>query len=249
MLNLKIGKKYVIDVKIRQVIISHYVLNDYLKRYAEDLEKIEPHTLDWIDGFTNDSVFYDIGALSGPFSLYAAIKVPSKVIAFEPEAQNFAALEMNHFLNKNRIKHPLVSLNVALSDSNELGLIYITKNVAGEAMKIIDKPLTRMEGKEFAPSHIQSVMKHTLDYMMSTFNLPAPNYIKIDVDGSEDKVLNGAKSTLANKNLKSVLIELLYPETKSIPLVKLLNDFGFKLDKKDQVEHYDGLYNCVFIRE
>jgi len=88
------------DIKkanVRNVELIQYSTNDYLKEYAENLENIEPETLDWIDGFKDESVFYDIGALSGPFSLYASIKKNSRIFAFEPEAQNFAVLEMNHF--------------------------------------------------------------------------------------------------------------------------------------------------------
>ena len=35
-----------------------------------------------------------------------------------------------------------------------------------------------------------------------------PNYIKIDVDGIEDLILDGAKNILLNKNLRSILIEI-----------------------------------------
>jgi len=115
-------------VKIRNVEIIQYIINGHLRNYAENLEKIEPKTLDWIDNFEKNSVFYDVGALSGPFSIYAALKTGVKVVAFEPEAQNFAALEMNHYLNRKRITHPIISLNIALSNLNELGKLYMSRN-------------------------------------------------------------------------------------------------------------------------
>jgi hypothetical protein len=52
----------------------------------------------WIDGFKKDSIFIDIGANIGMFSLYAA-KKNHKVIAFEPESLNFACLKyFLHFI-------------------------------------------------------------------------------------------------------------------------------------------------------
>ena len=46
-----------------------------------------------------------------------------------------------------------------------------------------------------------------LDDAINLFGLPAPNHIKIDVDGIEMKVLAGAAKTLANSGLRSVMVE------------------------------------------
>jgi len=236
------------EVLIRNVRILHYVFNNALKHFADNLEKIEPDTLDWIENFEKNSVFYDIGASTGPYSTYAAIKVGAKVVAFEPEAQNFAVLEMNHYLNRDRIVDPIISINCALSDKIELGRLFITKIEAGQAMKILDNPISRMEKKEFKPAHIQFVLKQTLDDIISRYNLPHPNYIKIDVDGSERKLIQGSKKTFSNKKLKSILIELLDPNGESSKIVELICGLGFKMKSKKQVEHYEGLYNCIFTR-
>lgn len=236
------------DVKIRDVKILHYILNAQLRNYAENLEKMEPDTLDWIDSFKKNSIFYDIGALSGPFTLYAAIKTNAKVIAFEPEAQNFAALEMNHYLNRKRIVNPIISLNLALSDSNELGKLYMSRNVAGSTVKILDKPALRMNGEIFEPGHVQFVLKFKLDDVVENFALPYPNYVKIDVDGAEEGVLMGAKGVITNNNIKSILIELVDPEGKSRQLVDYLINLGYSLKCKNQVEDYEGLYNCIFVK-
>jgi len=236
-------------VKIRNVEIIQYIINGHLRNYAENLEKIEPKTLDWIDNFEKNSVFYDVGALSGPFSIYAALKTGVKVVAFEPEAQNFAALEMNHYLNRKRITHPIISLNIALSNLNELGKLYMSRNDAGSTVKILDKPVIRMNEDIFEPGHIQYVLKNRLDDLIESYNLPLPDYIKIDVDGSEEGVLKGAKKTLSRKKVKSILIELLKPDGKSSHLVDDLQNLDFILESKEQVEDYVGLYNCIFKKE
>ena len=233
---------------VRNVDLIQYFTNDYLKAYAENLEGIEPETLDWIDTFENESVFYDIGALSGPFSLYAAIKKQCKIFAFEPEAQNFAILEMNHFLNKKTITHPFVSLNFALSDKNEIGKLYMSRNDPGSTVKILDHPKIRMNEDMFEPGHIQYVVKQKLDNIIKEFNLPLPKYMKIDVDGSEEGVLKGAKGILAKDSIDSILIEILKPEDKSKHIVKFLEKFGYELTYKKQVEDYVGLYNCIFTK-
>lgn len=249
MTNKEMGNQIEIkDVKIRGINVLQHILNDRLKDYAENLEKIEPETLDWIDDFEKERVFYDIGALSGPFSTYAAIKADAKVVAFEPEAQNFAALEMNHYLNRDRINHPIISLNIALSNKNEIGKLFMVRNVAGATVKILDSPSRRMTGDLFDPGHVQYVLVDRLDDVIKRYKLPAPNYLKIDVDGAESNVVHGAEKTLKEKNVKSLLIELLEPNGKSSEIVNFLKSLGFYLVYKKQVEDYEGLYNCIFKR-
>ena len=55
----------------------------------------QPATIEWIDGFQPGSVFWDVGASIGVFSLYAALGTDTKVIAFEPAAVNYYLLSAN----------------------------------------------------------------------------------------------------------------------------------------------------------
>jgi hypothetical protein len=47
-----------------------------------------------------------------------------------------------------------------------------------------------------------------LDEAVRLFNLPSATHLKIDVDGDEDAVLDGAAATLHSPTLKHVLIEV-----------------------------------------
>ena len=42
-------EKFSVAVKIKNIMTNQFVNNFYLKHYAENLEKLEPETLDWID--------------------------------------------------------------------------------------------------------------------------------------------------------------------------------------------------------
>src|SRR3954465_10321765 len=55
----------------------------------------QPATIDWIDRFEPGSVFWDIGANVGVFSLYAALGTDTRVVAFEPAAVNYFLLAAN----------------------------------------------------------------------------------------------------------------------------------------------------------
>jgi FkbM family methyltransferase len=234
--------------------MRHYVGNDRLRLWAEHMENIEPEILDWIDGFDRNAVLYDLGASIGLFSIYAAIKIAAYVVAFEPEAQNFSTMELNHYLNRNRLRHPLVALNLALSNCAGLGWIYCRFYGAGEHVKILDHSETRDTRERFEPEHAQAVIKQPLDKVVSELNLPPPRYIKIDVDGSELEVLLGAAKTLANPCVKSVFIELCELARSDAEEENVLERLGFQLVRKVPVAKlhggvYPGLFNCIFIRD
>ena len=54
----------------------------------------------------------------------------------------------------------------------------------------------------------QGIFSTTLDDLISRWKLPIPNYLKIDVDGIEFKIIEKSKKLLKNNNLHSVLIEI-----------------------------------------
>jgi len=55
----------------------------------------QPATIEWIDSFQPGSVFWDIGASVGVFSVYAALATDTTIVAFEPAAVNYYLLSAN----------------------------------------------------------------------------------------------------------------------------------------------------------
>ena len=80
-------------------------------------------------------------------------------------------------------------------------------------------------------------------------------YIKIDVDGIEHLILDGARDLLSNNKLKSVLVEInenFIDQTQKVN--EIMKNAGFKLREKKQVEQsvkgtvFEKSYNCIFDR-
>lgn len=98
---------------------------------------------------------------------------------------------------------------------------------------------------------------NSLDTILSAEQVPA--LIKIDVEGFETEVLNGAAKTLADKKLKAIIIELNgsgqrygYDENQ---IHKKLIDYGFKpfnynpkLRQLKEVETF-GTQNTIYLRD
>lgn len=68
-----------------------------------------------------------------------------------------------------------------------------------------------------------------MDQLVAADIVPPPNFIKIDVDGSEDKVLGGMRSTLASEKLRGVLWEISGTESKVEELLGTFETNGFTI--------------------
>ncbi len=179
-----------------------------LERYrVESIFEKEPETIAWIDSWKaseQEKVFYDIGANIGIYSLYAAETAKNtNVFAFEPVSNNYLALQSNVWLNQANNVYPF---NIALSKENKIKNLYLSDLRVGNSGAQIDAPFNE-KSEAFQPQKVEKVLSLSVDQLVKNFDLPTPNYIKIDVDGHETDILNGMTDTLKNSDLKSILIE------------------------------------------
>jgi FkbM family methyltransferase len=142
-------------------------------------------------------VFYDIGANAGFFSLLAASLVgPSgHVVAFEPHPQTMRQLIAQ--IELNGVASRVSAFTRAVSDSH--GASYFDDSGGSVFGSMIERP---------TPNSI-IVRTTPLDAEIA-FGLPAPDMIKIDVEGAEMKVLAGAQMLLNHK--RPILVVELHSE-------------------------------------
>jgi len=147
----------------------------------------EPETIAWIDNFEPDSLFWDIGANIGVYTLYAALKL-KKVVAFEPSAFNYFLLNKNISLNDLDTK--IDTFNIAFSNKTGLDNFYLSSvESGGAANSFAVKEDAYGDGMNVV--HRQSCLGFTIDDFISHYNFSTPNYIKIDVDGIELLIIKG----------------------------------------------------------
>ncbi len=191
---------------IRGLPLSIWV-SSWIEKYRVDsYETKEPETLDWIDReLKNDDVFYDIGANIGVYSLYAAARNKyARIFSFEPEAQNFWHLCKNIHLNK---FNNITPCNIALSDSEDFSHLHITTMTAGSAFHSLDAPSQHRFEKD-TPILKQGMFPIMLDSLINRYNLPTPTLLKLDVDGFEGKLIDGAQQTIESGKIRSLLVEI-----------------------------------------
>jgi FkbM family methyltransferase len=130
-------------------------------------------------------VFYDIGANIGYYGLIAGTVYDATVHSFEPTpeyAKNISsAAKMNH------IDNDLTVHNYALS--NKDGVAIFTQTGSGSSLEPDFNPRNNLP--------TISVPTKTLDSVVNNQNIPLPTFIKIDVEGHEWSVFEGASKTIS----------------------------------------------------
>ena len=179
--------------------------NLYTKFRVDTLHTKEPDTIAWISGFDAGDVFVDIGANMGIYTIWAAKTRGMRVYAFEPESQNYALLCKNIVLNG--LSEQVVGFCLAIGDENSYSRLYLSEFHAGGSCHTFGEMLDhRLEHR--ASKLAQGCVSSSLDYLVATGAIPMPNHIKVDVDGLEHKVMEGARAVLKDRRVKSVLVEI-----------------------------------------
>jgi FkbM family methyltransferase len=140
---------------------------------------------------------FDIGANIGFYSLQLVKRTAARVYAFEPEPDNFRRLQRNICLNKFETR--ITPFNIAVS--NESGNITFYKSLKGHSGW---GSLAKYD--DIAASEIK-VKAISLDDFCARHRIGEIGLLKIDVEGYEFEVLDGARHLLARQAAKYILIE------------------------------------------
>lgn len=212
-------------MKIKSNFGVNFVVENNLEDYRVDnLKDKEPETIKWIDDFQMGSTFVDIGANIGQYSLYASVHRDCKVYSFEPFYKNYNKLIEN--IKVNNCENKISPILCALSSGQTMSNFFIKDERSSSSGHQIGKNIDE-QGNIFESVFNYSIMTFELDFFIKTFSLESPNYIKIDVDGNENEIINGMSNVLNDTNLKSILIEVNTSQNKSSEIVNKIINCGF----------------------
>lgn len=201
-------------------------------------------------------VVVDIGANIGYFTLIAAKLVGKSgiVYAFEPEPTTYELLcrniELNNYTN-------IVSIQKAVS--NKQGKIGFWVDKAGIAISSIAKDnvlafsRAPVDGLSEEPISIE-IETITLDEFFKNLSNKI-DFIKIDTQGAEGLIIDGAETVLRGNNLK-IAMEF-WPDglrnlgTDPLQLLQKVQKYGFKIklinERKHAIEPIEPLEFCKAI--
>lgn len=145
--------------------------------------------------FRTSRLFLDIGANTGIYTVLACAVNPSiRVVAFEPVPRIYAAFQRN--VAENGFAARVTALNIALADSNAVVPFHEAEDTTMNSLAV--------SGYRGQPGQLIEVGCRTLDSVRQELNLQ-PDFIKIDVEGFEDAVLQGAVRLLTDLHPPIVL--------------------------------------------
>jgi len=173
-----------------------------------------------------DMIVYDIGAFHGLLTLFFALHA-KEVICFEPNTQNHKRLMEN--LTLNEVGNVRVCKVGVGSRNGKLRMVASPLMPGGASVNssIVDRLLRAGTG-----TTIEEVPVIALDDEIPRAGLPAPDFIKIDIEGSEIEALKGARHTL--EVYQPALFLEMHGETASekrrnvAEIVALLWDLNFR---------------------
>ena len=201
---------------------------------AKTLLTKEPETIALLNKIKTNSVIYDIGANVGVYSIYAAAVRDCRVLSFEPSFLNLELLFRN--IQTNNLQEKITIVPLSLSNKSQIEDFYMQEgdNIWGGAHNSSGSNRSQ-DGTEMQKFKTSSQMALSLDDLVNIFNLPTPSHIKIDVDGLEDRVLQGGLKTFGNA--KSILIEIDAKNTdQNREIQGVLSNLGFvKLISIDRI--------------
>jgi FkbM family methyltransferase len=210
---------------------------------AETLFTKEPATIEWLRRLQPTDILLDVGANVGMYTIFAASQRSAKVFAYEPESQNFALLVKNIYINE--LTNRVVPVCAALSDKVGIDSLYLSNfawdggsscHSFGEAVGFDLKPRK-------SPL-VQGCVSYTIDQAIEDGAMEVPTFIKVDVDGFEHKVFEGAKKTLANRKVRSICVEINPNLEEHQKLIATLEGLGFFYDisQVNQAKRKEGAF-------
>jgi len=161
---------------------------------------------------TNGMIVYDVGAALGSHSLLLArlCGPEGQVFAFEPDAHWFSRLIQNLELNSIKNVKPL-----QLAVSEVSGKIYMGRPSKNDFLRLMEKKKRKWEVIEISSIALD-------DFCLSN---PAPELLKIDVEGGEIRVLLGAKRILSQH--RPVIICELHGSDLAFQVFEILQKYNY----------------------
>lgn len=203
----------------------------------------EDNIKEYIDSISNDKVFYDLGANLGWFALYAANKGLT-TYAFEVDKSNFQGLTEN--LNNNPHLNNIFTFNKGIADKKQIVNLRIRDPRIGAHHKTLDLPDYCGQPNIINSNHIEVVEVDSLDNIIEENNLPFPDHLKVDIDGSEYAFIMGSPKVLSYA--QSLVIELVTNNDYYDKIISILEDNNFILSTIYDIPNEKNLKNIVFTK-
>lgn len=188
-----------------------------MERLSFCLGRYEPHIARSIAAHMSaGQIGYDVGANAGYLTLLMALCVgkTGRVFAFEPAPRNLAALRQN--LVRNRVENITIVAKAVNADSSPVSFATFDYSLVGHIVT----------DKTPGDARVISSEATSLDDFVYAEQMPPPNVIKIDVEGAEKDVFDGAERVL--REVRPVVIAEIRAGTGWNSIMERMTAIGYQ---------------------
>ena len=196
--------------------------------------------------------FIDVGANRGMLSKTVNYFYPeSNIYAFEPIKNCYDELQKLEEVINN-----LKSFNCALS--NYSGTAEFNESIADYSSSLLKMAKKHKEAFPYtSETSVYNVDVYPLDYFFNKIELRSPTVLKLDVQGTELKVIQGAEKILNSVDYilcEMSLVELYEGQPLSTEVINYMSSKGFNLvdildlnrdPGKNELLQFDGLFTRI----
>ena len=208
--NIKLSNGIFVTVPSSVLLMTPYILLEQLDWFEDEIKFIRKILK------IGDKVI-DIGANYGLYSLSMALKVgeSGKVLAFEPTS--YVAECLTNSIRENNFRN-IELIKTGLSDCNRTAVFFTSPN----------SELNSLYPDDNAEMSSEKIELISLDSCIDKFNWERIDFIKLDAEGEELNILNGAKNTITNFS-PLFMFEFKHGRNLNIQLINKFESFGYKI--------------------
>jgi len=146
------------------------------------------------------SIIFDVGANIGAYSilLHNVFSNNAKIYAFEPSKKTFRSLSANIEFAKN-----VIAYNHGFGDQNTMHQLFSNADDSGLA-SVYQR---RLEHFSIQMNQVEDIELQTIDAFCLKNDIHHIDFLKMDVEGHEIKVLNGAIDMITNGRIDFIQFE------------------------------------------
>lgn len=188
----------VVEVECAGVKAKFEVKHPTASYHTAELAHEAPYLAEFINSIRPSDIVLDVGSSQGPFSILAGVAHPDVcVYSLEPHDETRLELEKNIALNG--LEGRVIPMRYALSNKSSSGKLF-NSGAKGEAPSLVNS-------KKFTDA--QDIQLITVDELIESGILKAPEVIKFDIEGAEgDGIVGMLKLLKSQRRPRDIFMEV-----------------------------------------